>query len=323
MSHDLQAALWRGCVLALRRDRALAEPIWEFAPPGQVVLPNAQAWQLVAPDGAALTVHHGAGAGSPQVSPGEHELRWIAPEELDQLAWGQAERSFVPQLREVLLDGEVLGNSGRTRVGATVRSAAMQRDSYPARLVSYLQEEFVDVAPALLGADARGRDVFSVPRGDLQDPQTDDQVAVLARTLRRLNDVIGEAVDSDLRQWGHDDYTPSCVFFDELGTPTAVVGWECASSAATPVRQLALLAWTAVPLCNPLLVPEVAARRIAAIGRAYGGPTSREILDAVEARVRDGLSGDAYLGLNAEEALGRFIASRAAIDAELARIQRS
>ncbi|MEJ7741400.1 MAG: (deoxy)nucleoside triphosphate pyrophosphohydrolase [Nocardioidaceae bacterium] len=57
--------------------------------------------------------------------PHEHDaLRWLGPEDLDQVDWLSADRPFLDELRELLLDGEVLpgGNvGGAVRVGPTVR----------------------------------------------------------------------------------------------------------------------------------------------------------------------------------------------------------
>jgi 8-oxo-dGTP diphosphatase len=74
--------------------------------------------------GYELTVHIASlSAGEP--IPREHSaLRWLGPEELDEVAWLPADRPFLALLRPVLLDGQPLegGNvGGAVRIGATVR----------------------------------------------------------------------------------------------------------------------------------------------------------------------------------------------------------
>ncbi|MDQ3481760.1 MAG: (deoxy)nucleoside triphosphate pyrophosphohydrolase, partial [Actinomycetota bacterium] len=74
--------------------------------------------------GYALTAHL-VRLVSGEPIPHEHDAaRWLGPEELDQVDWLPADRPFLDELREVLLDGEPLtgGNvGGAVRIGATVR----------------------------------------------------------------------------------------------------------------------------------------------------------------------------------------------------------
>ena len=62
-------------------------------------------------------------AGDP--TPHEHDaLRWLGPEELDDVAWLAPDLPFLTELRDLLLDGRPLegGNTGgAVRIGATVR----------------------------------------------------------------------------------------------------------------------------------------------------------------------------------------------------------
>ena len=57
--------------------------------------------------------------------PSEHDaVRWLTPEELDDVDWLPSDRPFLPELRDLLLAGEPLvgGNvGGAVRIGPTVR----------------------------------------------------------------------------------------------------------------------------------------------------------------------------------------------------------
>ena len=69
-----------------------------------------------------------------------------------------------------------------------------------------------------------------------------------------------------------------------------VFDWDLAGPA-TPLHELAFLAWTGVPLWHDL-DPAGAAQRLMAIADAYGGIGARQILRAVPGRLRamfDGL----------------------------------
>ncbi|MGA8209061.1 MAG: (deoxy)nucleoside triphosphate pyrophosphohydrolase, partial [Nocardioidaceae bacterium] len=60
-------------------------------------------------------------------TPHEHDaVRWLGPEQLDEVDWLEPDRPFLAELRELLLDGHRLdgGNvGGAVRVGGTVRRA--------------------------------------------------------------------------------------------------------------------------------------------------------------------------------------------------------
>ena len=66
-----------------------------------------------------------AGWSTGEPVPTEHDaVRWLAPEELDDVDWLPGEVGFVQALRPLLLDGERLpgGNvGGAVRIGSTVR----------------------------------------------------------------------------------------------------------------------------------------------------------------------------------------------------------
>ncbi len=81
---------------------------------------------------------------------------------------------------------------------------------------------------------------------------------------------------------GHNDIAPYNVCFDgdELA---GVFDWDLAAPA-TPLLELAFIAWNCVPLCRDT-GPGTAAARLRVIAAAYGGPGARQILHAVPPRI--------------------------------------
>jgi 8-oxo-dGTP diphosphatase len=72
-------------------------------------------------------------AGEPQAGVDHDELRWLAPEQLDEVDWLEPDRPFLRQLRQVLLGGEMPpgGNvGGAVRSGDSERRPIGPRDSW-------------------------------------------------------------------------------------------------------------------------------------------------------------------------------------------------
>jgi 8-oxo-dGTP diphosphatase len=237
--------------------------------------------------------------------PHEHDvLRWLGPEELDDVPWLAPDLPFLPELRELLLDGERLegGNvGGAVRVGGTVRRPVGPWTPAVHRLLDHLAARGLRHVPEVLGRDARGREVLTylpgrVPEVDHED-LTDAQLVELTRWARDLHEAVADLpLDGPWRFFGvgsptvvaHNDLAPYNVCFTGSRL-TGVYDWDLAGPS-TPLMELAQLAWTAVPLYRPL-PPAAAARRLTAIARAYGGCTGRDVLDAVPARVRVAVDG--------------------------------
>lgn len=317
-----------GRVLAARRTRPAG---WEF--PGGKVEPGETAGQAVAREireelgctvrvggwlpgsvsigaGFELTVATCGLVGGEPV-PTEHEaVRWLGPEELDDVDWLPADRPFLDPLRELLLDGEPLagGNvGGAVRIGGTVRRPTGPWTPAVHRLLGRLAEQDVPAVPRVLGIDARGREVLTYLPGRVVDVDTEllteAQLVALAGWARRLHDAVagfddpgpwrffelstGGAAPQD-RLVGHNDLAPyNCCFLgDRL---VGVFDWDMAGPS-TRVFELAHLAWNAVPLFRPV-DDRQAAHRLRLIATSYGGPGAREILEAVVPLKRVGIAG--------------------------------
>lgn len=315
------AVVRHGRVLATRRTHPPeAAGKWEF--PGGKVEPgespeSALAREIAEELGCAVTVEHwldGEQAigtthvlraaacrlaeGGPQPGADHDQLRWLMPEQLDEVDWLEPDRPFLAQLAELLLDGEVLpgGNvGGAVRVGDTVRRPTGPWTPAVHALLAHVRAKGLRAVPRVHGYDARGREVLDFLPGDIVDVDTDDlsglltdsQVRELATWARELHDALEDfqhpgpwrffdVPGADLL--AHNDLAAynACFLGDEL---TGVFDWDLAGPS-TRLFELAHLAWTTVPLYRR--VPETfAAARLRLVAEAYAGPTASEILHAV------------------------------------------
>jgi len=237
--------------------------------------------------------------------PHEHDaLRWLAPEELDQVAWLAPDLPFLAELRELLLDGHRLegGNvGGAVRIGRTVRRPTGPWTPAVHRLLRLVGEAGLPAVPHVLGTDARGREVLSYLPGTIldvdEDLMTDGQLMAAARWLRRLHGAVdGADLDGPWRWFdvpdatvlGHNDVAPYNLCF-EGDALTGVFDWDLAGPT-TPALELAQLAWSGVPLFRARPADEVA-RRLDLLATTYGGPSAREVLDAVVRLKEIGIAG--------------------------------
>ncbi|HYO38497.1 MAG TPA: NUDIX domain-containing protein [Nocardioidaceae bacterium] len=237
-------------------------------------------------------------AGEP--TPHEHDaLRWLGPEELDDVDWLEPDRPFLAELRDILLDGHRLegGNvGGAVRIGRTVRRAIGPWTPAVHRLLSHLRLSGLRAVPAVHGMDARGREMLGYLTGERVemggDVLSDAQLADVARWARELHTVVAGFADAG--PWrlpavdgatliAHNDLAAYNVCFvgDRL---TGVFDWDLAGPS-TPVLELAHLAWTGVPLFRPVAAADVV-RRLRVIATSYAGPTAREVLAAVPVRTQ-------------------------------------
>lgn len=238
--------------------------------------------------------------GEPSPVEDQHDaVRWLGPEELDDVAWLAPDLPFLGELREVLLDGEPLegGNVGVTvRVGHTVRRQTGPWSPAVHDLLRHLEQRRMPGAPQLLGTDDRGREILSFLPGEVidvdRDVLSDARLAALAAWARQLHERTAgfdhpgpwryPAVEG-ATVLAHNDLAPYNVCF--RGDRVAgVFDWDLAAPS-TPLMELGLLAWTGVPLYRDL-DPEAAADRVRLIADAYGGVDARDLLAAAEARVR-------------------------------------
>jgi hypothetical protein len=238
--------------------------------------------------------------------PHEHDaMRWLGPEELDDVAWLEPDLPFLDELRETLLDGHRLegGNvGGATRIGRTVRRPVGPWTPAVHRLLDHLDAQGLRATPRVLGTDARDREVLTYLPGRIVDVDdellTDAQLADLTRWVRGLHDATSGWTDDgpwrffdveDAELVGHNDVAPYNVAFDG-DRVVGVFDWDLAGPT-TRLFELAHLAWTGVPLYRPIPDADLA-RRLELVASTYGcGVEARAILHAVPLLKQLGIDG--------------------------------
>ena len=190
--------------------------------------------------------------------PLEHDaVRWLDPEDLEQLPWLPAELPFLPAVAETLLDGERLvgGNvGGAVRIGHTVRR----------------------------------------PTG-LWTPAVHALLEEMLRWMRRYHDAVADFVPPTDAVWRntigpprpgeivcHNDVAPYNVV-TAAGHFVGVIDWDMAGPG-DPVQDLAFAAWNGVPLHDDLPAEE-SVRRLLLLVDAYGGADPAAVLNAVVPRI--------------------------------------
>jgi 8-oxo-dGTP diphosphatase len=267
--------------------------------------------------GYALTAHLVELAGG-EPMPHEHDaLRWLAAEDLDDVAWLPADRPFLDELRGVLSDGFTMagGNVGGTvRVGRTVRRRTGPWTPAVHALLEHLAAARLPEVPRVLGADDRGREALTYVPGVVaaQDasegqPADEDLLADATRWLRRYHGAVAgfwhpgpwrnepRTAARDANQIVcHNDFAPYNVSVSTSAAGPRVVGvfdWDM-SGPGTPLQDLAFAAWNWVPLATNTQA-STAARRLRVMATAYDdnpdessdSPTAHDILMAVVPRI--------------------------------------
>ncbi|CAN5899849.1 hypothetical protein BH20ACT6_BH20ACT6_01380 [soil metagenome] len=242
------------------------------------------------------------GSGPAEPLPGEHDaLRWVAPEELDEVAWLPADRPFVEALRERLLDGAPLpgGNvGGSVRIGPTVRRPTGPWTPAVHALLGHVRARGLDAVPRVLGFDSRGREVLTYVEGRASDPDEevpDDQVVQTGAWLARYHRAVAGFVPPGDTPWRntdrplaadeivcHLDVAPYNVVVDE-GRLVVVIDWDMAGPGH-PVDDLSFCAWNAVPLFRDVGA-ETSARRLLLLCEAYGDIDPVAVLTNVQPRI--------------------------------------
>lgn len=238
-------------------------------------------------------------------TPHEHDMiRWLAPEELEEVSWLDSDRPFLPELRALLLDGERLegGNvGGAVRIGQTVRRATGPWTPAVHALLEHLSG--FPCVPRVLGTDERGREVLSFLPGHVVDVDaamlTDGQIVSVTRWVRNLHEAardfthpgpwrMHDGVTKDGEIVCHNDVAPynMCFAGDTL---VGVFDWDM-SGPSTPLVELGFLAWNAVPLWRDV-GSATAARRLELIATTYDGPAPAAILRAAVLRIEHLIAG--------------------------------
>ncbi|MBA3719314.1 MAG: NUDIX domain-containing protein [Nocardioidaceae bacterium] len=240
-------------------------------------------------------------AGEPQ--PLEHDaLRWLAPEELADVAWLPADQPFVNALRDRLLDGEPMagGNvGGAVRIGSTVRRPTGPWTPAVHALLAHLGAAGLDGVPRVLGVDERGREVLTYVPGRVaaQDGETvrDVDVQQLGEWLRRYHAAVLEFRPPAVLRWRtvdrpleageivcHHDVAPYNAVMDG-DRLVGVIDWDMAGPGR-PLEDLSFAAWNCVPLHADVGAAE-SARRLRLLCSAYGGAEPGAVLAGVVPRI--------------------------------------
>ena len=235
--------------------------------------------------------------------PHEHDaMRWLAPEELEQVAWLPADLPFVQALRPQLLRGNALdgGNiGGAVRIGGTVRRPTGSWTPTIHALLGHLAHRGVPHLPTVLGIDSDGREVLTYLEGHVidsaEETMTDGQVVASMRWLRGCHRAV-EDFRPDRPVWrlgpkGHgpgaivcqNDFAAYNMAFDG-DRLTGVFDWDVAGPAY-PIDDLSFFAWNSLPLCRPVGSDEWVAGRLRMMAASYGEFSGRAILDNVETRI--------------------------------------
>lgn len=258
-------------------------------------------------------------AGSPQpVAGADHDaLRWLGPEELDDVCWLDPDRPLIAALREPLLDGEPLtggGVGGAVRIGETVRRPTGHWTPTVHRLLEHLRAHDVPGVPRPLGRDARGREIVSYLPGETLASMSqassgepfgwvpDSLLVQLGRWLRRFHEAsrsfrtpepVWRLAAGELRTGEvvcHNDVAPRNVVVKRRPDTgelelVGVLDWDVAGPGRA-IDDLAFAAWSFV-LLTDLARSAVAdaARRLGVLAQAYGGISPRDVLEAVPARL--------------------------------------
>jgi 8-oxo-dGTP diphosphatase len=241
---------------------------------------------------------------SGEPTPGEHDaIRWLAPEELDDVNWLAAEMPFVAGLRDRLLDGTPLvgGNvGGAVRIGTTVRRPVGPWTPAVHALLAHLDKAGLDGVPRILDTDARGREVSAYLPGrsaDITSEVVADAVLVDGvRWLRRFHEAVASFRPDPSLPWrngpGRDLAPGEIVCHHDAGAynwriegdrVTGVVDWDMAGPGR-PLDDLAFVAWNTLPLAKAIPPPVVAAR-LRQMADAYGDVDPVAILDGVDERM--------------------------------------
>jgi hypothetical protein len=242
--------------------------------------------------------------GEPGAGDDHDRLRWLTPEDLDDVDWLEPDRPFLSELREVLLDGEDLpgGNvGGAVRIGETVRRPTGPWTPAVHALLKHVSAAGLRAVPRVHGLDARGREVLDYLPGEVVDVDADllgdARLADLGCWTRELHEA-GRGFShpgpwrftspGDHPLVTHNDLGAYNVAF-EGDRVSGVFDWDVAAPGSV-LFELAHIAWSTVPLFRP--VPDdVVARRLGILASAYAGPTAVEILGAVPDRVRSVVAG--------------------------------
>jgi len=242
--------------------------------------------------------------------PHEHDaVRWLGPEDLDDVKWLPADQPFLPELRNLLLDGEALegGNvGGAARIGRTVRRPTGHWTESVHVLLDHVHRGGLPGVPQVWGYDERDREVLGFRLGRVPDVDTEVLPEATLRDAMRWLHAYHRAV-ADHRPSGpwrnvdrplgsdeivcHHDFAPYNVCLSGQEGLEQVVGvfdWDM-SGPGLVIDDLAFAAWNWVPLWRDIGAVEAAAR-VQIMAAAYGdGVTAEQVLERLPVRLQRAL----------------------------------
>jgi hypothetical protein len=173
---------------------------------------------------------------------------------------------------------------GVVRVGDSVRRPRKPNSTFVRALLERLPEHGFGAAPLYLGADDRGREMFSFQPGEvpaeLDATISDETLAEAARLIRRYHDATarsGLAWPEDVVC--HNDLSP-CNFVFRDGRPVGIIDFDSAAPGQR-LRDLgyAIFLWLNLGTDGP--APREQARRIKVFCDEYGIEAGDQVLEAI------------------------------------------
>jgi serine/threonine protein kinase len=182
---------------------------------------------------------------------------------------------------------------GIVRVGDTVRRPPTVNSEFVRRLLQHLAARGFDGAPAPLGTDEQGRDVFAFIDGDVPADlgfHDDETLCMAASLIRRFHDASAELVAAPaaavvgIEVICHNDLSP-CNFVFRAGMPIALIDFDAAAPGSR-AHDLGYAAWLWLDLGSAEIAATEQQRRLALFLKAYEFDGLPLVVAAVLARQR-------------------------------------
>ncbi|MEZ5862598.1 MAG: phosphotransferase [Geminicoccaceae bacterium] len=163
------------------------------------------------------------------------------------------------------------------RIGDTVRRPRTANSGFIRLLLDHLGAGGFDGAPAFLGIDGQGRDIFSYIEGNVPrelDHHEDDVLDAAAALIRRYHDAtadlaarVGHAGSGRIEVVCHGDLSPCNTVFRD-GLPVALIDFDAAATGCR-LDDLGYAAWLWLDLGNPSRRPDEQRPRLLRFAAAY------------------------------------------------------
>jgi hypothetical protein len=179
------------------------------------------------------------------------------------------------------------------RVGATVHRSRGPNSDFAATLLAELERLGVPFAPAYLGRDDKGRDVFTYFDGSTTehpDQRSEHSYITGGKMLRQLHDATaGHPLAAGGECVIHGDPGPFNTIFRD-GMPVGLIDWDCAKPGLR-LDDLAYMAWTWCIYADSRIPLDDQARRVNELRLGYGFESGQQLLEAILRRQSEMMSG--------------------------------